>query len=103
MRISDWSSDVCSSDLARVQYMLAAEKGHAMAQFKLGYVLRTYEPKNLVWSAEWTRKAADQNVTEAQNNLGVAYQHGEGVEANLASALYWYAKAAQQGDRKSVV
>lgn len=34
----------------------------------------------------------------AQNNLGVCYQTGEGVEKNYAEAVKWYRKAADQND-----
>ena len=34
---------------------------------------------------------------EAQNNLGYAYEKGEGVEQDYAQAVFWYRKAAEQG------
>ncbi|MBE0600684.1 MAG: SEL1-like repeat protein, partial [Firmicutes bacterium] len=34
----------------------------------------------------------------AQYNLGLMYENGEGADANLILALYWYRLAAQQGD-----
>src|SRR5690606_2137497 len=83
---------------ARWHYLFGAEAGHALSQFKLGYLLSTYEPRDLASSVEWTRKAAEQNIPEAQNNLGLAYERGEGIDLNWASAVYWYAKAAQQGN-----
>ena len=39
-----------------------------------------------------TRKLA-----EAQNNLGLMYEFGHGVEKNYAEAVRWYTKAAEQG------
>ena len=34
---------------------------------------------------------------EAQNNLGYAYEKGQGVAQDYAQAVYWYRKAAEQG------
>lgn len=34
----------------------------------------------------------------AQNNLGVMYQYGLGVEKDYAKAIEWYTKSAYQGD-----
>jgi uncharacterized protein len=33
----------------------------------------------------------------AQYDLGIAYEHGEGVSQDLAQADVWYRKAAAQG------
>ena len=35
---------------------------------------------------------------DAQNNLGVCYEKGDGIEKNLTKAVEWYEKAAAQGD-----
>ena len=41
---------------------------------------------------------ADQGNANAQLNLGVMYDNGEGVPENDAEAVKWYRKAADQGD-----
>ena len=42
--------------------------------------------------------AADQNVREAQYNLGYMYEHGEGaLQQDISLAVLWYRKAADQG------
>jgi hypothetical protein len=46
----------------------------------------------------WYRKAADQGNANAQYNLGVAYDNGEGVLKDEAEAVRWYRKAAEQGN-----
>lgn len=48
-------------------------------------------------AAKWFRLAAEQGVTEAQHNLGVMYEKGQGVQLNLSEAEKWYRKAAEQG------
>ena len=43
------------------------------------------------------RKAAEQGDANAQYNLGVCYEKGEGVKKDLSQAVQWYRKAAEQG------
>jgi len=45
---------------------------------------------------KWYRKAAEQNYAPAQYNLGLCYEHGNGVAANRVEAAKWYRKAAEQ-------
>jgi TPR repeat protein len=46
----------------------------------------------------WLLKAAERGDEEAQNTLGVCYEHGGGgVEQNDAEAIRWYLEAAKQG------
>ena len=47
-------------------------------------------------AAQWYRKAADQGDSDAQYNLGVAYDEGEGVPQDHQQAVAWYRKAAAQ-------
>jgi TPR repeat protein len=48
------------------------------------------------------RLAADQNFATAQANLGVTYQKGCGVPRDLNAALYWYRRAAAQGNVEAI-
>ena len=48
-------------------------------------------------AVKWYRKAADQRLTLAQYNLGLAYAAGEGVPEDDREAVKWYRKAADQG------
>ena len=43
------------------------------------------------------KKKANQGKKEAQNNLGMCYANGEGVEQNYELAVYWFKKSAEQG------
>lgn len=40
---------------------------------------------------------AKQGDAEAQNELGFAYETGDGVNQDYAEALKWYQTAAEQG------
>ena len=44
------------------------------------------------------RKAAERGDTNAQIQLGLAYENGTGVKRNYQEAVKWYRKAAEQDD-----
>src|SRR3546814_19449438 len=84
MRISDWSSDVCSSDLAQYKLALLYQYGRGVE-------------RDLAKAAELYRAAAEQGLAEAQHNLGYLYERGLGVGRNPAEAAVWYRRAAITG------
>ena len=47
-------------------------------------------------AAELFARAADQDYPRAQFFLGLHYEHGQGVEKDMARAVRLYAKAAEQ-------
>jgi hypothetical protein len=47
-------------------------------------------------AADWFEKAAKQGHANAQFNLGVMHDTGEGIPQNRAEAIKWYRKAAAQ-------
>ena len=47
--------------------------------------------------AELWRKATEENDADAQIDLGVCYQTGDGVEHDMAKSAEWFRKAAEQG------
>ena len=46
-------------------------------------------------------KSAEQGFAVAQNNLGTCYTKGQGVRQNHEKAVYWYTKAAEQGNENA--
>ena len=46
---------------------------------------------------EWT-PLAEQGDADAQHNLGLLYDNGEGVPQNYKTAVKWYRLAAEQGN-----
>jgi hypothetical protein len=50
---------------------------------------------------KWFRKAAEQEWSEAQFNLGMMYSKGEGVPQDYKEAVKWFTKAAEQGLSKA--
>ena len=72
------------------------EQENAEAQFQLGK--RYYSEKIYPGAVKCFRQAAEQGHAEAQYNLGVCYANGCGVPKDLQPAIYWYTKAAEQGN-----
>ena len=44
-----------------------------------------------------TQRLANQGIGDAQFNLGLMYNNGNGVRQDYAKAMEWYTKAANQG------
>ena len=53
--------------------------------------------KDAAQAVVWYRKAAKQGHAAAQNNLGVCFLEGNGVEQDAAQAWAWWEKAAELG------
>jgi len=53
--------------------------------------------QNYANAVKWWRKAADQELAKAQNNLAVMYAVGRGVALDNAEAIKWWRKSASQG------
>lgn len=49
-------------------------------------------------AAYWFLKAAEQNHGLAQNNIGICYKEGQGVEKNMKEAVKWFRLSAQNGN-----
>jgi len=60
--------------------------------------LTAYERKDYAEAVKWYRLAAAQGDADAQYNLGVMYDNGQGVVQDYAEAVKWYRLAAAQGD-----
>ena len=58
-------------------------------------------PRDYAQALAWFRKAAEQNSSHAQYNLGYMYAVGKGVTKDDAESAKWYAKAAEQNDKNS--
>ena len=73
------------------------------AQFRLGNIYFSGLPlidieQDYVQAAEWYKKAAENGLDTAQNNIGNMYALGIGVTLNYEKAFYWYSKAAERMD-----
>jgi hypothetical protein len=78
-----------------------ADKGDAKAQYELGRAFFSGTlgvAKDEAEAVKWFRKAAEQNVADAQFSLGVCYDSGEGVAKDEVEAYKWWLLAAGQGN-----
>ena len=92
-------------NLAYAWYEKAALRGNMQAQYQLVELL-SYEdfpdPENKL-SFSWCEKSANQGYAPAQVELADRFLDGEeGAEKNIDKALFWYKKAAAQGDEDAL-
>jgi hypothetical protein len=76
-----------------------AERGDVQSEFELGVAFSLGNlgvAKDDAEAVKWFRKAAVQNLREAQYNLGFCYANGKGVAKDEVEAVKWYRKAAEQ-------
>ncbi len=82
-------------------YTNAAHQGKADAQYCIGWLYSFGDagfPKDYEKAARWFRKSAEQGDIDAQVNLAIMYQQGDGVKQSFKNAVEWFQKAADQGD-----
>ena len=82
-----------------------AKQGNALGQAKFAslHILgrNGVEVDNQV-AMEWMKKAANQQLVEAQVVVAAMYDRGMGVKADKKQATQWYEKAAKQGHGTSL-
>lgn len=67
---------------------------------EIGYMYQSgvIVQQNDAEAAKWLRRAAERNISDAQNDLGALYHDGKGVQQNDVEAARWYLKSAEQGN-----
>jgi TPR repeat protein len=55
-------------------------------------------PQDYKEAVKWFRLAADQGYADAQYNIGVMYDHGQGLLQDYEQAVKWYRLASDQGN-----
>ena len=76
----------------------AAEKGVPEVQFWLGVAFEQnlwFGVTDKQEALKWYKRAAEGGQPDAENELGVHYQDGDGVEQSYVQAAYWFRKAAE--------
>jgi localization factor PodJL len=78
---------------------LAADKGQAVAQYRLGTLYErgqgvAADPAKAI---HWYEMAAGQGNRKAMHNLAVAYASGPAAKRNMTESARWFAKAAGLG------
>ena len=87
--------------LAKKILLPLAINGHLGAKFNLSGVYEGLGDDKEAFF--WLEKAGEHGHPRAQNNLGNAYQSGEGVEKNYKKAIEWYGMAIRQGHVTSMI
>jgi TPR repeat protein len=73
-----------------------AARGDAKAQFEVFGMYKNKQDK-FREAMQFLSQSAEQGYAEAQTELGLRCQTGDGVEKNSAQAVEWFRKAADQG------
>jgi|GEM_PF-6651388 len=86
-------------------FRMAAERGHARAQFLLGelYDNGIGVPEDVAEAINWYRKAAEQGNADAQTQIGQCYLEGYHLPKDVGEAIKWLCRAALQGDRSGQI
>jgi len=77
----------------------AAEVGDIESMCELGRRLTMGDgvKKDLGKAIDWFEKAAEQNISNAQKNIGVSYYYGMGVVQGVIEAYKWLTIAKKNG------
>src|SRR3546814_9229636 len=88
MRISDWSSDVCSSDLVYVDVNDRVTKGQVLARLDTSRLIDTVnQSRAALAAAEAGVGEAQATVAETQSNLARLQQRSEEHTSELQSLM----------------
>jgi TPR repeat protein len=82
---------------ALLWYERGADRGSPNAAYEIGWIYANIEPINYIDAIRWYRIAAAYQHREAQNNIGVLYEAGLGIEQDYVQAAYWYQLASNAG------
>jgi TPR repeat protein len=78
-----------------IALMLASASSQAQTDFELG--LSAYQSHAYGDAFDAWQGCANESVAACQYGLGVLYDEGRAVQADLYAALRWYERAARQG------
>ena len=97
-----WFRKAAEQNLAKAQYNLgvcyAEGQGVVVDGEAAAKWLHKAADQNLAEALTWLRRAAEQNHAQAESNLGVCYDRGQGVAKDGVEAVKWLRKAAAQND-----
>jgi len=76
---------------AAKEWLPLAEAGDPAVQYNLGllYLDGHGVPQSSAEAANWFRRSAEQDYTQAQHNLGAMYGSGQGVKRDYVQAYKW--------------
>ncbi len=79
----------------------AAEQNHPEALFRLAEMRldSSYGEVDAISAFKTCLRAAKLNLSDAQFNVGVMFEEGIGTTQNFQESIFWYAKAAENGNK----
>ena len=71
--------------------------------YKIAFLVLLLFANLSLWAqnADYYRAAANRGDKVAQHNLGACYYNGTGVVQDYKQAVYWFKKAAEQGNENA--
>lgn len=91
-----------SYEKATLWFTQAAKGGNPHAKLYLAQIqIASGNPEVMKHAHDLLCEAAAQGLAEAENDLGVMYEFGIGVDRNLKEAFQWYQRAANNGIAQS--
>lgn len=84
-------------DFGITNFMIKSDTIHPISMWKEKVGAVAYNRGDYAAAARLIHEAAGQGDAQAQNNLGVLYERGQGVTQVYEAAAQWYSKAAEQG------
>lgn len=83
---------------AAKEFEARANHGERLAQFNLAMMIFRGECAGSRDSAiGWLKKSAAQGLPQAQYNLGLVFENGDGIPRSQTDATAWFRRAAMQG------
>jgi TPR repeat protein len=83
-------------------YSRAAKEGSPDGQFAVGYYFLRPGHCDYAEARKWLNKAAEQNYSFAEVNLGLMYAEGLGVPTNEIKAVELYRRGAEHGNLQAL-
>lgn len=85
--------------VARSLWYPLAQRDDPRAQLRLGHLYASSSEIGIDAGEafRWYRRAAEQGLADAQYEVGLRYEIGDGVAADYAEAEYWYGLATARG------
>ena len=89
-----------SNEDSRIMEEIAAyyEAEGKAEEFEGEFMNQLLESVDALLDIDALRKAAEQGDAEAQYQLGLCYENGDGVDEDMTQAASWYRKSAEQGN-----
>lgn len=84
------------------RYLAAAAAGRSQLGLALCLLEGIDRARDEIAAMEWLKKAAEQDLVDAQYLVGQGYEHGRGVAPNAGHATMWYSRATERGHAEAL-